>query len=367
MLVVIDDKIPLIQGVLEPYAEVVYLKGADIDAEAVRDADALIIRTRTICNEQLLKGSSVKFIATATIGFDHIDTQYCDANGITWTNAPGCNSGSVLQYIASVLAVLRLRWGIDVIEKTIGIVGVGNVGSKVEALCRHLGMKVLLCDPPRKDSEGGDFVDYNYVLEHADIITHHVPLNAKGKYPTFHMFNDDVLTKLGQKPVIINTSRGEVVKTSSIKKAINNGLVEHVVLDVWENEPTIDIELLEQTLISTPHIAGYSADGKANGTAMSINALSKFFDLPLLDWYPEEIPAVEPKELLALNENVFEILNKTYNIEEDSDKLKYSPDKFEYFRGAYPIRREFGFYSVEVKPAANKIMQTLKNIGFKVK
>ncbi|MFB6343964.1 4-phosphoerythronate dehydrogenase PdxB [Saccharicrinis sp. FJH62] len=366
MKIVIDDKIPFIKGVFEPYAEVVYVGGAAFNAEMVRDADALVIRTRTKCNAALLDGSSVRFIATATIGHDHIDKSYCAEKGIKWTNAPGCNSGSVMQYIASVLSVLQLRNGIDVKKQTIGIVGVGNVGSKVEKLCRNIGMNVLLCDPPRQEREVGDFVDFETILENADIITFHVPLDYDSDYPTFHMLNDVSFKKLKKAPVVINSSRGEVVKTESIKKALRDELISKAVLDVWENEPEIDNDLLNEVLIGTPHIAGYSVDGKVNGTTMSVHAISNFFNLPLKSWYPDMVPGAEINELELKGNNIFEVFLQTYDVEIDSDKLKYAPEKFEFFRGSYPVRREFGFFNVKTKNNSEELLTWIKNFGFNV-
>ena len=269
-----------------------YYPGKDITAEKVKDADALIIRTRTTCDEALLTGSKVKFIATATIGFDHIDTVFCDENNIKWTNAPGCNSGSVMQYIASALVQLSNKYNFSFSEKTIGIVGVGNVGSKVARLASLLGMKVLLNDPPRKRKEGKkDFVSLKTIQDKADIISFHVPLNLKGKDKTFHLFDNDFLSKTKDGSIIINSSRGEVVSTDTLKKGLISKKVKAAVIDVWENEPNIDLELLKQVDIATPHIAGYSADGKANGTAMSVQALSRHFNLGLDDWFPENIPS----------------------------------------------------------------------------
>ncbi|MCX6309498.1 MAG: erythronate-4-phosphate dehydrogenase, partial [Bacteroidia bacterium] len=188
MKFIIDDKIPYIQGALEPFGEVLYLSGPKTTPEIVKDADAIITRTRTICNEELLAGSSVKIIATATIGFDHIDTDYCDKSGIRWTNAPGCNSKSVEQYIASALFVLAERKGFELKGKTIGVVGVGQVGSKVAKVCELFGMNVLLNDPPRSRKEGEEqFCSLQRILEESDIITLHVPLNLLGEDATFHL------------------------------------------------------------------------------------------------------------------------------------------------------------------------------------
>ena len=190
MKIVCDNKIPFLRGALEPYAEVVYLPGAETTPEVVKDADAVVTRTRTRCDASLLEGSRVRAIATATIGFDHIDTTWCEAHGIAWSNAPGCNSWSVKQYISSVLAVLAQRHGLKLDTLTLGVVGVGNVGSKVAEVGRAYGMRVLLNDPPRARAEGPEaFTDLDTLLAESDIVTVHVPLTRGGEDATWHLFD----------------------------------------------------------------------------------------------------------------------------------------------------------------------------------
>lgn len=203
-----DNKIPFLKGVLEPFARITYLPGSQIDRDAVMDSDALLVRTRTKCSSDLLSGTRVRFIGTATIGFDHIDTSFCDANNIRWTNAPGCNSSSVMQYIAAALMRISSESGLSMSRLTIGIIGVGNVGSKVQKLAQTLGMKVLLNDPPRQRREKKDiFVSIERVLEESDIITLHVPLNTGGKDNTFHMIDVNTLGKVKNGAWLINSSR----------------------------------------------------------------------------------------------------------------------------------------------------------------
>ena len=371
MRIVIDDKIPFIQGVLEPYAQVIYLDGSLINNAFIRNVDALIVRTRTKCDEELLKGTSVKFIATATIGYDHIDTEYCDKHDIFWTNADGCNSGSVLQYVASVLSYFALEKGVRLHEKTIGVVGVGNVGSRVVSFCRSLGMNVLQNDPPRAEFEGEEgYSSLDEICEHADIITFHVPLEDDGEYPTRHMFDQEFVSKLRKKPIIINTSRGEVICSEMLKMAMHSGVVSDVVLDVWEHEPAIDLELLEMVTIGTPHIAGYSADGKAAGTSMSVNVLARYFNFPLAAWFPKNIPDVQ-KSLIVVQETnedeaFLRTINETYNVVSDSNALKKAPEKFEWFRGHYPIRREFDYFSVQPVHYSSRLALLLQKNGFKL-
>jgi len=371
MKIIIDDKIPYIRGAFENVAEVVYLPGSKTTPDVVKDANAIVTRTRTICNEKLLAGSSVKFIATATIGYDHIDTDYCDAAGIKWTNAPGCNSKSVEQYIASALMVLAERKNLKLQDLCIGVVGVGNVGSKVARICEIFGMKVLLNDPPRERAEGsGKFVSIDEIKEKADIITLHVPLNMKGEDATFHMADDTFFNSLKRNPILINSCRGEVVETNAVKNALKTGKISVFVCDCWENEPDIDLELLKMTEIATPHIAGYSKDGKANGTQMSVQAISNFFNLNLNSWQPSGVePPANPVIIIdgsGLSEQ--EILSKailhTYDIRNDDQLLRANTSNFEQQRGDYPVRREFPAFSIKASNIDNKILEKLKEMGF---
>ena len=374
MKIIIDDKIPYIQGAFEPIADVVYLPGSKTTPEITKDADAIVTRTRTICNEKLLAGSSVKFIATATIGFDHIDTDYCDAAGIKWTNAPGCNSKSVEQYIASTLMVLAERKNLQLKDLTIGVVGVGNVGSKVARICNLFGMKVLLNDPPRGRVETTEtFVSLKQVMEEADIITLHVPLNMKGEDATFHLGNEQFFSELKRKPVLINSCRGEVIDTNAVKTALKSGMISTFVCDCWENEPDIDPELLANTEIATPHIAGYSKDGKATGTQMSVHAISQFFELGMENWQPSgvELPENPVFELdgsgLSEQQIIAKAILHTYDIRNDDEKFRKNTAQFEQLRGDYPTRREFPAFTVVPKNIEKDTLDVLCELGFDVK
>ncbi len=373
MKIVADNKIPYLKGALESFAEVLYLPGKDICQKDILDADALITRTRTKCNQDLLEGTKIKFITTATIGYDHIDTDYCEKNGIFWTNAPGCNSSSVQQYIASALLTLAKKMKFNLSEKIIGIIGVGNVGSKVEKLARIIGMKVLLNDPPRERKEGKDkFVSLNEIIEKSDIITLHVPLNLKGIDKTFHLFDKNKLHLLKKGTILINTSRGEVVENNALKKVLKKKRIKATVFDVFEGEPDIDLQLLSLLTISTPHIAGYSKDGKANGTAMSVQALSRFFKLPLNNWYPENIEMTENNEIEIdgdgkMKQEIFtEAIIRTYNILKDDIQFRNNPKYFEKLRGEYPVRREFNSYTLKLKNVKANIIGGLKELGFNI-
>lgn len=375
MKIVCDNKIPFLKGALEPYANVVYLPGAETTPDVVRDADAIITRTRTKCNESLLKGSKVKFIATATIGYDHIDTGWCESNNIEWTNAPGCNSWSVQQYIGSLLVTMSRDLGFNCKEKTLGIVGVGNVGSKVARIGALLGFKVLLCDPPRARREGSaGFVTLDDIIAKSDIITCHVPLQRSGDDYTFHMIDSARLSSMRKDQILINSSRGEVVDCKALKAALKNGTIRAASLDVWENEPDIDRELLSLLFTGTPHIAGYSLDGKANGTMMSVQAIGRKFDLPCRDWTVTDIPlplqpvgftldatGKTPQEILA------DAILYTYSIKDDDARLRSDSGSFEHQRSDYPIRREFPAFTVTLKnDTTGRATVILREIGFNV-
>jgi len=374
MKIVCDDKIPFLRGVLEPFAEVVYLPGKQTTAEVVRDADAIITRTRTKCNAELLSGSSVKVIATATIGFDHIDTGWCERNGIIWRNAPGCNSWSVKQYISSVLVSLARRYGLDLTKMTLGVVGVGNVGSKVAEAASLLGMKVLLNDPPRARREGPQgFVSLDELMAQSDIVTLHVPLTKEGEDATWHLFDAARIARLRPDQFLFNSSRGPVVDNAALRDALKAKTLRGAVLDVWENEPDIDRELMGLVEYSTPHIAGYSADGKANGTTMSVRTVASVLGLPLTDWTASGVPA--PAQPLAFcidaagksdAEVLAEAILHTYDVQRDSDALRAAPDQFEKLRGDYPVRREPTAFSLTLRGGTAAQAETLSRLGFQI-
>lgn len=373
MRIVADDKIPFLKGVLEPFADVDYFPGHRISNDLVKNADALLTRTRTYCNEELLNGTQVRFIGTATIGYDHIDTKYCEDKGIVWKNAPGCNAGSVAQYFASALDYLARKFDFSLQNRVLGVVGVGNVGNKVVQIAEMLGMQVYLCDPPRVRHEGAcGFISMDGILRECDIITFHVPLNPDGPDKTRHMIDEDLIRRMKPGTFVINTSRGEVADSAALKNALKKKKLAGVVLDVWENEPLIDLDLLSESVLATPHIAGYSADGKARGTSMIIRELSRFFDLGLESWEPLAIE--EPKnklitvDCLDRDDDVIlsEVFRATYPIEDDDKRLRLSPSEFEKQRGNYPVRREYKAYSLELVNGWDKIKRNCRKLGFKV-
>ena len=339
MKVVADIDVPFLKGVLEPYAEVLYKKGADINSTDVKDADALILRTRTKCNAELLEGSSVSLIATATIGTDHVDFDYCNAHGIQVHNAAGCNAGGVMQYVFSALYGITARKGIKIEGATLGIVGVGNVGKKVEQMARYLGFNVLRCDPPRAEAEGPEgFCSLDYLLENSQIVTMHVPLEES----TRKMANETFFALMQPGSIFINASRGEVVDEDALKMAFPK--FGAVVIDTWNDEPNVDMDLVEMVDIATPHIAGYSFQGKQMGTAMAVRAVANHFGLePLYNFFPEDEPGHEPVLLDLKGKNhgqIAAVFQYNYPIFTDDFRFRVEPNKFERLRSEYQYRRE---------------------------
>lgn len=340
MKIVADRHIPFLEGVFEPYAEVVYIDGRAITHDDIVDADALVIRTRTRCNAALLDGTRVRMIATATIGTDHIDLDYCREKGIEVHNAEGCNAGGVMQYVFSAIYGVAARKSIKIDNMTIGIVGVGHVGSKVEAMARYLGLDVLLCDPPRAEKEGPEaFCSLDYLLANSHVVTMHVPLDET----TRKMADEDFFRMMQPGAIFINASRGEVVDDDALVQAIPK--LGAVVIDTWNNEPDVNADLIEMVDIATPHIAGYSYQGKQNGTASAVQSVARRFGIePLYDFYPEEdLPDHNPILLDLKDKTQGEraaVFQYNYPIFTDDFRFRMEPHKFEKLRSEYQYRRE---------------------------
>ena len=341
MKIVADQSIPFLQGVFEPYSEVVYLPGGDIAPADVRDADALIIRTRTRCDAALLEGSSVRLISTATIGTDHIDEPWCDAHGILVRNAAGCNAGGVMQYVYSALYGVAARASISLEGKTIGIIGVGNVGRRVDNAAKILGFKILRSDPPREAAEGPfGYCPLEELLAESDIVTLHVPLTEQ----TRGMAGTSFFKKMKRGAFFINASRGEVVDEKALLKAIPR--LGPVIIDTWDHEPDINRDLLDKVAIGTPHIAGYSYQGKQNGTAAAVRAVAHYFGIqPLFEFFPAtELPENEAVKLELRGKSQGEIaaiFQYNYPVFTDDFLFRMDPSRFEELRAQYNYRREF--------------------------
>lgn len=362
MKIIVDKDIPFISGVFEPYAEVVYLPGNGITKDEAADADALVVRTRTKCNAGLLEGSSVKFIATATIGMDHIDLDYCKNSGIGVANAAGCNAGGVMQYVFTSLYALSCKKGIflpdsfsnikpDGNKPVLGVIGVGNVGSKVANMGEYLGFEVLRCDPAKEREQTlafnngymqlKDFKDYyslDYLLENSDIVTLHVNLHEG----SMGMADDSFFKNMKDGAIFINSSRGEVVQEGALIG--NSDKLQGIIIDVWGGEPQINLDLLEKADISTPHIAGYSYEGKVNGTTMAVKAVAAHFGIEELKNF-SIVPAVKNHNFFRkegkTKEEISEYLSNIFPIFEHCADLKENPQDFEQLRSNFKYRREF--------------------------
>lgn len=305
------------------------LAPGDFTPEAVAHADAIIIRTRTRADEALLGTSPVQFVGTATIGTDHIDLEWCHSHGITTSSAPGCNAPGVGQYV--IAAAIQLGYKLP--DTTIGIVGVGNVGRIVEQWARATGMKVMLCDPPRARREGSEgFCNLDQIAREADIISFHTPLTLSGPDATRHLISEDFLNSCRRKPVIINAARGAVADTQALIRAIDSGIISAPVIDCWEGEPAISRELLSRAAIATPHIAGYSREGKMRATEMALTAFCNHFGLPM--------PAQLPDDLSVTPAPTADSIAASYDIMADDAMLRSNPSDFEHLRNSYNYRRE---------------------------
>lgn len=346
LTVMIEKHVPFLAGILEPYANVLYPDTDEITPELLKNVNAMIIRSRTKCNESLLADSKCSLIVTATAGTDHIDKEWCSRRGIGVVNCPGSNAPAVAQYVLSSIVRLSNR---PLEEYTIGIVGVGNIGGIVERWCRALGMTVLICDPPRQraeedrphykpcDASAGKSSRWSTIDEIAaksDIITFHTPLNPAG-HPdrTYHLADENFFASCRRRPVIINASRGAVVDNQALKQALKDGLVSVAALDVWENEPDIDRDLLQLAAIATTHIAGYSHEGKVRASQMALDAVTTFFYLPRLSLQAASAKACA-KTVSPLG------VMRSYDPMPMTAELKARPEDFEKIRNTYPFRNE---------------------------
>jgi erythronate-4-phosphate dehydrogenase len=371
MKIVADPNIPFVQEAFGPLGEVQLVPGREITADKVRDADVLLVRSVTPVNAALLDGSRVKFVATATIGTDHIDQKHLRQNEIGFASAQGSNANSVAEYVIAAMLEMAHRLKFRLRDKTLGVVGVGNVGSRVVRYAEALGMRVLQNDPPRERHERlKDFVGFDQVLAQADIITLHVPLIKVEPHATHHLINKEILAALEERrPILINTSRGAVVDNKALLKAIDGEKLGGGALDVWENEPNILPELLDVVDIGTPHIAGYSFDGKVNGTRMIYEAVCEFLGTES-HWNIQLPPPSNPLVEIHFEQNVDneavlrEVIEQVYSIVSDDVALRGNIQEFDKRRAQYPIRREF--FNMTYVSADALLARQLEALGFQV-
>jgi erythronate-4-phosphate dehydrogenase len=335
--IVADARIPFLRGVLEPYATVEYVPAQAIAAGLIRHADALLVRTRTVCDAALLEHSAVRLIATATIGDDHIDIDYCRRRGTTVCTAAGCNAMAVMQYVVTALVAIEPRLGKKLPACTLGIVGAGHVGQWVDRAARALGMRTLRNDPPRAAREGAaGFVALDELLSQADIVTLHVPLTES----TRQMADAAFFARMKTGAAFLNTSRGEVVDEDALLAARHR--LSAVVLDVWAHEPHIRQELLHAADMATPHIAGYSAQGKRNATTMTVRSVARFFGIDALRRFTVPAPATEPRLDVSAGDGDWRArIAGAYAIMDDDRAFRACPQQFESLRDHYVLRNVF--------------------------
>jgi len=412
---IIDENIAFVNTAFNQFGNVTLLPGREISNSVLKDADVLIVRSITKVNEKLLENTPVKFVGTATIGTDHIDIDFLKKNNIAFADAKGCNAYSVAEYVIASLLNLSIKFDFSLKDKSIGIIGVGNVGSKVTAFAEALGMKVLLNDPPlqrqhvnsqkviskessteksvkgirllpsvevtneiKKESLQKNNYERSYVklekILSADIITLHVPLNLMGIDKTYHLFDKEKLSKIKDKTILLNTSRGSVINNAELLDVIEKKKLK-VVLDVWENESDINVELLNKVLIGTPHIAGYSFEGKVNGTQMIYNSLCEFLDVDKIFLFKKEVPQNSLKsfeESRNIETGLEKLISSIYPINDDDERMRKmltmnGDEQIKYFdlqRKNYPKRREFNNYNVESKKMKDEIKNILTKLRF---
>ncbi len=365
MKIVADPNIPFVTEAFGGLGEVVTVPGRQLAATDIRDAEMLLVRSVTTVDRQLLEASPVRFVATATIGTDHIDRAYLAAHGIGFASAAGSNANSVAEYVVAALLVLGQRYRFRLRDRTLGVVGVGNVGRRVVRYAEALGMRVLVNDPPRQRAEGGrHWLSLEHLLAEADIVSLHVPLTHNGPDATYHLLATDQLDGFQ----LVNTARGAVVDNPALLAASRAGRVPAAVLDVWEHEPRINRELLERVDIATPHIAGYSFDGKVNGTQLIYRAACEHLGIEPT-WEPRlPAPPVPRVETTAGDREDDEdllqrIVGALYDITADDARLRADPAGFDRLRAEYPVRREFGHTAVAVAGAGDALCRKLQSIG----
>ena len=346
MKAVIDEKIPYLRDALLAMGiEVVALPGSAITAGDLADAYALFVRTRTKCDATLLEGSSVRFIGTATIGYDHIDAEYCSHRGIVWTNAAGCNAGAVLQYVQAVVYSWARDTGASLTGLTLGIVGLGEIGSRVATWAGNVGMRVLANDPPKADAGVAGLVSLEEIAAECDIITFHPSLNVDGVYKSVHLADATFFASLAHCRMLINASRGAVVDNDALLAALESSAVQCAAVDVWEGEPDISLPLLERAYIATPHIAGYSAEGKMNATAIVLDEFARNIN------YVGELPVLRldaPREPVVRAASEQDAMLAIYSPLDDTAMLKRAPGDFESLRNNYCLRREPSAYEIDI-------------------
>ncbi|BBT41154.1 erythronate-4-phosphate dehydrogenase [Pseudomonas guariconensis] len=376
MLIVADENIPLLDAFFAGFGEIRRYPGRSIDAACVKDADVLLVRSVTQVDRRLLEGSQVRFVGTCTIGTDHLDLDYFAQAGIHWSSAPGCNARGVVDYVLGSLLTLAELDGAKLSERVYGVVGAGQVGERLVRVLHGLGWKVLVCDPPRQAREGGDFVSLDTLLQTCDAISLHTPLQRDGEYPTWHLLGADQLARLRPGAWLINASRGPVVDNQALRELLLDREDVHAVLDVWEGEPQVSLDLADLCTLATPHIAGYSLDGKQRGTAQIYQAFCRWRGEPEQVQLSELLPApalaqidldasCDPAWALAT------LCRAVYDPRRDDADFRRSLSEdpaqqraaFDLLRKHYPQRREIEGLAVHLRGEAPQLAQMVCALG----
>lgn len=379
MRIVADENIPLLDEFFAGFGEIQRLPGRAIDRAAVANADVLLVRSVTCVDRAMLQGSPVRFVGTCTIGTDHLDLDYFSEAGIAWSSAPGCNARGVVDYVLGSLLVLGERLGAELAQRTYGVVGAGQVGERLIKVLRGLGWRVLVCDPPRQRAEGGDYVSLQHIIEQCDVISLHTPLTRDGEFATRHLLDAELLEQLRQGTWLLNASRGEVLDTAALCALLQRGADLHVVLDVWEGEPLVDLELAALCHIATPHIAGYSLEGKLRGTAQiyqafcraqGIEAMISLESLTPRRWLQRLSIAAGSDPAWALAT----VCRAIYDPRRDDADLRRSlvvdeqarKAGFDLLRKRYPVRREIEGLDVQLEGSDEPLSALISALGARV-
>jgi erythronate-4-phosphate dehydrogenase len=376
MLIVADENIPLLDAFFEGFGEIRRVPGRSIDRATVEQADVLLVRSVTNVNRALLEGSKVRFVGTCTIGTDHLDLDYFQRAGITWSSAPGCNARGVVDYVLGSLLTLAEIEGADLTQRTYGVVGAGEVGGRLVKVLKGLGWNVLVCDPPRQAAEGGDYVSLEQIIEQCDVISLHTPLKKHGAQSTWHLFDRNRLNQLKPGTWLINASRGPVVDNAALRQVLLQREDLQAVLDVWEGEPEVDVALAELCVLATPHIAGYSLDGKQRGTAQIYQAYCQFLGQPeqvsLSDLLPA--PWLSQVTLSAQSDPAWAlamVCRAVYDPRRDDADFRRSlvgnvseqRAAFDALRKHYPLRREIDGLQVRIEGDSAELHKMVVALG----
>ncbi|MCI8211514.1 erythronate-4-phosphate dehydrogenase [Pseudomonas sp. S25] len=375
MRIVADENIPLLDAFFAGFGEIERLLGRSIDRAAVAEADILLVRSVTPVTREMLEGSPIRFVGTCTIGTDHLDLEYIRQAGIQWSSAPGCNARGVVDYVLGSLLTLAEIEGVDLAQRTYGVVGAGQVGGRLVKVLKALGWNVLVCDPPRQAAEGGDFVSLDEILQRCDVISLHTPLDKGGEHPTWHLLDKLRLQQLKHGSWLINASRGAVVDNAALHDVLLDREDLQAVLDVWEGEPVVNTALADLCVIGTPHIAGYSLDGRQRGTAQIYQALCGFLgqeaqislaDLLPAPWLAEVTLDGRTDPVWALNT----LCRGVYDPRRDDADFRRSlvgsvsqPVAFDLLRKHYPPRREIEGLKVRINGQSDALQQLVTALG----